>query len=353
MGGGGNPLGGGGNPLGWGGNPFGGGANIGGGSNFFGPGNHDDDDDDGGNPFVPPRRRSRDGERTMDQGNGFGHNQNATRLLRRKMQGRSFNRSIIEEVIESENYENDSLGGQSPKECGRFYSPGIKDAVRMLMRLMDLDDHCCEMNENPQSFARKLRNITRQFECPKRTKFCPFRFLVKGNGCIPMGKNCSAVHGNHFDEPWSPCRKMPKKGFKYCKLFNAEIPKEMPCSHRPVMKWMAMNNTRISVTGKKCRNGTRFYLSTFDCRPRGQGSGFEDLTRRASKFLCNPSKRLCVGCGVSCRSKERECTRRANMSMAIREAALNLEPSKLPSFLIPLSPNIQMQILQTDLHTFP
>ena len=41
------------------------------------------------------------------------------------------------------------------------------------------------------------------------------------------------------------------------------------------------------------------------------------------------------------------------MSMAIREAALNLEPSKLPSFLIPLSPNIQMQILQTDLHTFP
>ena len=334
-------------------NPFGGGANIGGGSNFIGPGNHDDDDDDGGNPFVPPRRRSRDGEQTMDQGNGFGHNQNATRLLRRKMQGRSFNRSIIEEVIESENYENDSLGGQSPKECGRFYSPGIKDAVRMLMRLMDLDDHCCEMNENPQRFARKLRNITRQFECPKRTKFCPFRFLVKGNGCIPMGKYCSAVHGNHFDEPWSPCRKMPKKGFKYCKLFNAEIPKEMPCSHRPVMKWMAMNNTRISVTGKKCRNGTRFYLSTFYCRPRGQGIGFEDLTRRASKFLCNPSKRLCVGCGVSCRSKERECPRRANMSMAIREAALNLEPSKLPSFLIPLSPNIQMQILQTDLHTFP
>ena len=269
----------------------------------------------------------------MDQGNGFGHNQNATRLLRRKMQRGSFNRSIIEEVIESENYENDSLGGQSPKECGRFYSPGIKDAVRMLMRLMDLDDHCCEMNENPQSFARKLRNITRQFECPKRTKFCPFRFLVKGNGCIPMGKNCSAVHGNHFDEPWSPCRKMPKKGFKYCKLFNAEIPKEMPCSHRPVMKWMAMNNTRISVTGKKCRNGTRFYLSTFDCKPKGQGSGFEDLTRRASKFLCDPSKHLCVGCGVSCRSKERKCPRRANMSMALREAALNLEPSKMPFFL--------------------
>ena len=128
--------------MGGGGNPFSGGANIGGGSNFFGPGDRDDDDDDGGNPFVPPRRRTRDGEQTMDQGNGFGHDQNATRLLRRKMQGRSFNRSIIEDVIESENYENDSLGGKSPKECGRFYSPGLKDAVRMLMRLMDLDDHC-------------------------------------------------------------------------------------------------------------------------------------------------------------------------------------------------------------------
>ena len=247
---------------------------------------------------------------------------------------RSFNRSILAEIIGPEDRGNGSFGDQHRDGCSRSYSRCIKNALRDFMLLKDLDGQCCKMSEDPQRYSRRLRNITRQFGCPRGTKFCPFRFLISGNGCIPVGKNCSSRRGNHSGDgippeshraPWGS---KSSKGYKYCALFKANIPRKVPCSYRVLIKWMAAKNDTVPPTGKSCPRGTRFCPSTFKCAPKEERCGAEQLTRWASKILCGSNRRLCVGCKIRCVLKEEQCSREVNMSMALREAVLKLKPSK-------------------------
>lgn len=286
-----------------------------------------EDSDD--NPFSS--RESRDRGRDFD-GSDLRRVLNETRL--RRMLRRSFNHSILNE---REDHRNRSLGGRDgPNEdkCGRRYASCIQNALSNFMLLKSLDGKCCRMTENPQRFVRELRNITREFRCPRGTKFCPFRFVFRGNGCIRVGRNCSAAPGNRSDERnssephWSPWGSKSSKGDKYCYLINSHIPQKMPCTYPALIKVLAASNKSAFPFGKACPRGERFCLSTFGCRPKERGCGTQELIHWASKVFCGPSKRLCVGCKIFCRSKEESCPQAANMSMALRKAALSLEPSK-------------------------
>lgn len=251
----------------------------------------------------------------------------------RRMLRQSFNRSIFEEMNDRGSL--DDRDDPHRDGCDKRYTPCIKNALKNVMLLKALDGQCCRMRENPLRFTLGLRNFTRQFHCPRGTKFCPFRFVIRGDGCIPVERNCSARLGNRSDdrnpsEPhWTPWGSKSRKGYKYCEIFKANIPDKMPCSYPVLIKWMAARNDSVSPFGKACPRGTRFCASTFDCRPKEKGCGTEGLIRWASKILCGSSQRLCVECGIHCRLKEERCPREANMSMAMREAALKHEPSKL------------------------
>ena len=280
-----------------------------------------DDSDD--NPFSS--RESRDRGYDFD-GSDLRRVLNETRL--RRMLRRSFNHSILKE---RKDQGNGSFDGKDEDKCGRRYASCIQNALSNFMLLKSLDGKCCRMTENPQRFARELRNITREFRCPRGTKFCPFRFVFRGDGCIRVGRNCSAWIGNRSEdrnssEPrWSPWGSKSPKGHKYCYLFNSHIPQKTPCRYPALIKVLAARNGT-------CPRGKRFCLSTFDCQPKEQDCGTQELIHWASKVFCGPTTRLCVGCKIFCRSKEESCPKAANMSMVLRKASLSLEPSKSRRF---------------------
>lgn len=276
----------------------------------------DDGQDD--NPFSSSGYRD-DGSR--DGGSSDGMNDTIWRMKLRKV----FNGLILEDVIGPEDHRNGSFGDGDG--CFRRYGSCLKNALRNVLFLKALDGKCCRMKEDPQRFAQKLKNITREFHCPRGTKFCPFRFMISGQGCIPEGKNCSATFGNHSEPHWTPWGSKSRKDRKYCDILKTDIPKKMPCSYHALIKWMTEMPESVTPSGKPCPPGARFCPSTFDCRPKAQGCDTEELTRWASKILCRSSQRLCVECGIHCRLKEERCPREANMSKALREAALTLKSS--------------------------
>lgn len=286
----------------------------------------EDSDDD--NPFSS--RWFQRGEHDFDRSD-LRRALNDTGL--RRMLRQSFNRSIFEEINDRGSL--DDRDDRHRDGCDKRYTPCIKNALKNVMLLKALDGQCCRMRENPLRFTLGLRNFTRQFHCPRGTKFCPFRFVIRGDGCIPVERNCSARLGNRSDDRnpskphWTPWGSKSLKGYKYCEIFKANIPDKMPCSYPVLIKWMAARNDSVSPFGKACPRGARFCASTFDCRPKEKGCGTEGLILWASKILCGSSQRLCVECGIHCRLKEERCPREANMSMAMREAALKHEPSKL------------------------
>lgn len=295
----------------------------------------DTDDDD--NPFSRGRP---DGGHDLDL-NETRRVLNDTRLRRRLH--RSFNPSFIDEIIGLQRHENGSLGNKDHQHgdaCSRRYSSCVKNALSNLLFLSDLDDKCCKMAQDPQLFAQRLRNISRQFnhgrmDCPRGTKFCPFSFVLKGNGCIPVGGNISAGLKNNTDDgiltdahstPWG---NQSQKGYKVCEVLMGSIRDEKPCSHRRLLRWLKNKNDSISPFGKPCPKDTKFCPSSLDCRTEAESCRTEKLTHWASKNLCNSSERLCLGCDIHCRLKDDKCLREANMSRDLREAALTLQPGKM------------------------
>ena len=286
------------------------------------------------NPFSrgPP-----DGEHDFD-GNETRSLLNDTRL--RRMLRRSFSPSFIDDIIGLHSRRNGSFGDKDRQHgdaCARRYSSCVKTALTNLMFLNDLDGECCKMAQDPQRFAQKLRNISRQFtprrtDCPNGTRFCPFSFVLNGNGCISVRGNFSFGVKNYSDDgvirdahstPWG---NQSRKGFKVCQVLMRGIRDGKPCSHRHLLRWLRNKNDSISPFGKVCPKDTKFCSSSFDCKSEKEGCRAEKLTRWASKNLCNSSERLCLGCSIKCRLKDEKCPREANMSKALREAALTLDP---------------------------
>ncbi|XP_078364556.1 uncharacterized protein LOC144648981 [Oculina patagonica] len=299
------------------------------------PRRDDDDDDDDDNPFSrgPP-----DGRDDFDR-NETRSLMNETRL-RGKLR-RSFNPSFIDEIIGLRGRGNGSFGDhQHGDKCARRYSSCVKTALANLMFLSDLDGECCKMTQDPQRFAQRLRNISRQFtprrmDCPEGTRFCPFSFVLKGNGCIPVrgnfsgGLNNDSDGGIPMDDHSTPWGNQSRKGFKVCEVLMRGIRDGKPCSHRHLLRWLRNKNDSISRFGKACPGDKKFCPSSFDCRSEEEGCHTDKLRHWASKNLCNSSERLCLGCSIECRLKDEECPRAANMSKALREAALALKPENI------------------------
>ena len=286
------------------------------------------------NPFLS--REAPDDEKQFNR-SGFGRVFNETKF--KKMLRKAFNHSILNEP---ENQVNESFGFEKDSSrdwCGRRYSSCVQNAVDIFLMLKSLDGKCCKMAENPENFSQKLSDISREFHCPRGKRFCAFRFIFQGDGCIPVGTSCSAGFVNRTgdrnnSEPrWSPSGTKSCQGYKYCEMFKANIPERMPCSYPALVKWIASKNDSRSPYGKTCPKGSRFCLSTFDCRPKEQGCGSEELIDWASNIFCKRNQRLCVGCGIRCRSKQEKCPRAVNMSVELRKAALELKPGKLAIIL--------------------
>jgi len=282
------------------------------------------------NPFLS--REAPDEEKQFNR-SGFGRVFNETNF--KKMLRKAFDHSILNEP---ENLVNESFGFEKDSSrdwCGRRYSSCVQNAVDIFLMLKSLDGKCCKMAENPEKFAQKLSDISREFHCPRGKRFCAFRFIFQGDGCIPVGTSCSAGFVNRTgdrnnSEPrWSPSGTKSCQGYKYCEMFKANIPERMPCSYPALVKWIASKNDSRSPYGKTCPKGSRFCLSTFDCRPKEQGCGSEELIDWASNIFCKRNQRLCVGCGIHCRSKQEKCPNAVNMSVELRKAALELKPGNI------------------------
>lgn len=325
--------------------PSGGGQAGGGRRRENGPGFQGDEgqrhvsrEDSDDNPFLS--------RLSGDNGDGSGGGNlmrvlNETRL--RRMLRRSFNHSIFNGPEDRRNGSSGDSKDPNEDRCGKRYSPCVQNPLRNFMLLKSLNGKCCRMRENPRRFARQLWNISREYGCPKGTKFCPFRFVFTGEGCIPVGRNCTAGFGNRSDDRnsserhWSPWGSKSRKGFKYCEIVKADIPSKMPCSYRAVIKWMATKNESDDPLRKVCPRGTNLCRSTFECRPKDQGCSTKQLIRWASKIFCGPSQRLCIGCEIRCLEKEKSCPRAGNMSVALRDAALSLEPGKTRGYACVIS----------------
>lgn len=280
------------------------------------------EDDD--NPFLD--RRPRDDEDDFER-NETSKVLNDTRL--RRMLGRSFNPSIIDEIIGRGRRANMSSENKDRKNwdaCDRRYSHCIKAALANLMLFKDLDGECCRMTQEPLQFARRLRNITRKFiDCPSGTRFSPFSFVFKeDSGCIPMNRSDDGVPDDDQGSSW---RNKSRKGSSFCEILKRSIRGEKLFSSRHLVRWL-MEKNNVSLFTKHCPKGKKFCPSSFDCRSKEQECRTEKLTQWASKNLCNSSERLCLGCRIGCRSKDDGCRNEANMSKPLRQAALSLMPGE-------------------------
>lgn len=182
-------------------------------------------DDDDNNPFSrgPP-----DGRHDFDW-NATRSVLNETKLKR--MLRRSFNPSFIDEIIGIQSQANGSFANSHRSDrdaCTRRYSSCVKTALANLMFLNDLNGECCKMVQEPQHFAQMLHNISRKFsprrmDCPRGSRFCPFSFVLNGNGCIPMRGNISSGFKNDSDDgisttPITPGGSNPRKDSRFARF---------------------------------------------------------------------------------------------------------------------------------------
>lgn len=280
---------------------------------------------DDANPFSAGR--ARDGQHDF-QRNETSNMLNDTRL--RRILGRSFNPSMIDEIIgqgRRSNRTHDKKDVKNQEACDRRYSHCIKSTLANLMLFKDLDGECCRMTQEPLQFVKSLHNISRKFiDCPPGKKFSPLSFVFKDNGgCIPMNRSDDNVREEHR---WTSSKNRSEKEHSFCEIVKKNVNDKKPLSSRRLVRWL-VEKYNVSRSVKHCPIGKTFCPSSFDCRTKERGCHAEKLKKWASKNLCNSSEHLCLGCGAGCRLKKNECPKEANMSRALRQAALSIDPGAM------------------------